>query len=71
MSLKSSVTKGDWIRCKHLVTKAIIEAEAGIDLSFPGSALLPINLTKTDRVIINVNYWDVWVLKKASGEKLE
>lgn len=65
MSLKQKVKRGDWVRATT-AEGSIIEAQALHDLSFPGSASLELLLsgTQNNRTILNVNHWDVEVIRR-------
>lgn len=62
MSLKQRLRKGDWVRAER--QGLLIEGQATHDMDLTGSAILTIQLPDTDTVTINVNRWDVSVVRE-------
>ena len=63
MTLRQSLKRGDWIRAKHKDGGKIV-GQAGHDVFWGGSAMMYIKVASDTMVGINVNFWDVKIIKK-------
>ena len=61
--LKSNVRRGDWIKATNK-GGAMIEGQADETRPRIGFSSLNIKLDSETMVVINVNYWDVDVIKR-------
>lgn len=65
MSLKvSELHKGDWIRCEEIKTQAVVEGQASHDLKSYGSSILGVTIGTLADITINVNFWNVTLIRK-------
>lgn len=62
MSLKQELKEGDWIRATHS-QGGVIEGQASTDKSFGGFANMEIVVAPNLKITINLNQWDVVLLK--------
>lgn len=67
MAIKESIFPGDWVRIESS-GGSVIEGQANSEIYLGGSAILSITIAddaeNTQSVNINVNFWDVKVVKK-------
>lgn len=66
MSLKKELKRGDWVKATNVrAPGSILEGQATHDMALFGRAQLELILGDNgERVSINVNYWDVEIIRK-------
>lgn len=70
MALKQGLKKGDWVRAVQVIDNetfeggGIIEGQAYHDMDLSGSSCLTVYITDVASIEINVNFWDVSLLRK-------
>lgn len=62
MSLKQRLHKGDWVRAEASGT--VIEGQAAHDMERAGSATLLVKVADQVIIPVNVNRWDVSVVRE-------
>lgn len=63
MILKRQIRAGDWVTATHIDTRSSITGQAAHDLKPIGPALLAVVLEPGKEFEINVNFWDVEVVR--------
>lgn len=62
MTLKQTLKKGDWIRATN-TDGGVVEGQCETQIYLGGSAILPLSLGKGAQTVINVNFWDIEILR--------
>lgn len=70
MALKQGLNKGDWVRAVQIIDNetfeggGIIEGQAYHSMGMTGSSSLTLYITDVASIELNVNFWDVTLLRR-------